>query len=120
MQNDVEALRKAMEGWGTDEATLIKIIANRNNAQRQAIKAQYKATYGRDLIEDLKKETHGKLEDAFVALFTEPIEYDADTLREGMKGLGTNEDTLIEIMTSRSPQQIQAIKACYQKNIPEI
>ena len=115
MQNDVEALRKAMEGWGTDEATLIKIIANRNNAQRQAIKAQYKATYGRDLIEDLKKETHGKLEDAFVALFTEPIEYDADTLREGMKGLGTNEDTLIEIITSRSPQQIQAIKACYQK-----
>jgi hypothetical protein len=115
MSNDVEALRKAMEGWGTDEATLIKIIANRTNQQRQAIKAQYKATYGRDLIEDLKKETHGKLEDAFVALFTEPIEYDADTLRDAMKGAGTNEDTLIEIITSRSPQQIKAIKACYQK-----
>ena len=115
MQNDVEALRKAMEGWGTDEAALIKIIANRSNAQRQAIKAQYKATYGRDLIEDLKKETHGKLEDAFVALFTNPVEYDADTLRESMKGIGTNEDTLIEILTSRSPQQIRAIKDCYQK-----
>jgi annexin A7/11 len=115
MQNDVEALRKAMEGWGTDEAALIKIIANRSNAQRQAIKAQYKATYGRDLIEDLKKETHGKLEDAFVALFTNPVEYDADTLRESMKGMGTNEDTLIEILTSRSPQQIRAIKDCYQK-----
>ena len=115
MQNDVEALRKAMEGWGTDEAALIKIIANRSNAQRQAIKAQYKATYGRDLIEDLKKETHGKLEDAFVALFKDPVEYDADTLRESMKGMGTNEDTLIEILTSRSPQQIRAIKDCYQK-----
>ena len=115
MSNDVEVLRKAMEGWGTDEATLIKVIANRTNQQRQAIKAQYKATYGRDLIEDLKKETHGKLEDAFVALFTEPIEYDADTLRDAMKGAGTNEDTLIEIITSRSPQQINAIKACYQK-----
>ena len=115
MSNDVEALRKAMEGWGTDEATLIKIIANRNNKQRQAIKAQYKATYGRDLIEDLKKETHGKLEDAFVALFTEPIEYDTDTLRDAMKGAGTNEDTLIEIISSRSAPQINAIKACYQK-----
>ena len=115
MSNDAEVLKKAMEGWGTDEATLIKVIANRTNSQRQAIKAQYKATYGRDLVEDLKKETHGKLEDAFVALFTEPVEYDAVSLREAMKGVGTNEDTLIEIITSRSPQQLQAIKACYQK-----
>ena len=115
MSNDAEVLRKAMEGWGTDEATLIKIIANRTNSQRQAIKAQYKATYGRDLVEDLKKETHGNLEEAFVALFTEPIEYDAVSLREAMKGVGTNEDTLIEIITSRSPQQLHAIKACYQK-----
>ena len=115
MSNDVETLRKAMEGWGTDEATLIKVIANRSNSQRQAIKAQYKATYGRDLIEDLKKETNGKLEDAFVALFTEPVEYDADTLRDAMKGAGTNEDTLIEIISSRTPQQLQAIKNCYKK-----
>ena len=115
MSNDAEVLRKAMEGWGTDEATLIKVIANRTNSQRQAIKAQYKATYGRDLVEDLKKECSGKLEDAFVALFTDPVEYDADTLRDAMKGAGTNEDTLIEIITSRSPHQMQAVKACYQK-----
>jgi hypothetical protein len=115
MSNDVETLRKAMEGFGTDEATLIKVVANRTNRQRQQIKAQYKATYGRDLVEDLKKETHGKLEDAFVALFTDPIEYDADALRGAMKGAGTNEDTLIEIIASRTPQQMAAVKACYQK-----
>ena len=74
MSEDVEGLRKAKEGWGTDEDTLIKILANRNNKQRQPIKVVYKATYGRDLVENLKKETLGKLEDAFVALFTEPIE----------------------------------------------
>ena len=115
MDQDVAALRKAMEGWGTDEAALIKIIANRTNSQRQAIKAKYKATYGRDLVSDLKSECHGKLEDAFVALFTEPIEYDADSLRDAMHGAGTNEDTLIEIIVSRSPQQINAIKECYKK-----
>ena len=74
MSSDVETLRKAMEGFGTDEATLIKVVANRTNRQRQQIKAQYKATYGRDLVADLKSECHSKLEDAFVALFTEPIE----------------------------------------------
>ena len=114
-QADAEALRKAMKGFGTDEAALIKICANRTNAQRQQIKQAYKSTYGRDLISDLKSELRGKFEDAMVALFTEPIEYDADQLREAMKGAGTNEDTLIEIIASRTPQQLAAIKAKFKE-----
>ncbi len=114
-QADAEALRKAMEGFGTDEAALIKICANRTNAQRQQIKQAYKSIYGRDLISDLKSELRGKFEDAMVALFTEPIEYDADQLREAMKGAGTNEDTLIEIIASRTPQQLAAIKAKFKE-----
>ena len=59
-QQDAEALRKAMEGFGTDEAALIKICANRSNTQCQQIKNAYKSLYGRDLISDLKSELHGK------------------------------------------------------------
>ena len=115
MSNDAEVLRNAMKGFGTDEATLIKVVANRTSRQRQQIKAQYKATFGRDLIADLKSELKGKLEDAFVALFTDPVEFDADSLRDAMKGMGTNEDTLIEIIASRSNQQLAQIKNCYQQ-----
>ena len=114
-QADAEALRKAMQGFGTDEAALIKICANRTNQQRQQIKHAYKSLYGRDLIADLKSELHGKFEDAMVALFTEPIEYDCDELRASMKGVGTNEDTLIEIIASRSARQLAAIKAKYKE-----
>ena len=114
-QADAEALRKAMKGFGTDEAALIKIVANRTNRQRQEIKAAYKASFGRDLISDLKSELRGKFEDAMIALFTEPIEYDADQLREGMKGLGTNEDTIIEILASRDPKYLQAVKQKYNQ-----
>jgi hypothetical protein len=104
-----------MKGFGTDEAALIKIVANRTNRQRQEIKAAYKASFGRDLISDLKSELRGKFEDAMIALFTEPIEYDADQLREGMKGLGTNEDTIIEILASRDPRYLQAVKQKYNQ-----
>ena len=114
-QADAEALRKAMKGFGTDEAALIKICANRSNQQRQAIKAAYKAAFGRDLIEDLKSELHREFEDAMIALFTEPIEYDADQLRAGMKGMGTNEDTLIEIIASRTPQVLRLVKEKYKQ-----
>ena len=113
MSSDAEVLRNAMKGFGTDEATLIKVVANRTNRQRQIIKDQYKAAFGRDLISDLKDELHGKMEDAFIALFTNPVEYDADALREAMHGAGTNEDTLIEIIASRNNEQLAAIKQCY-------
>ena len=108
-QADAQALRDAMKGLGTDEATLIKIVANRTNAQRQQIKLQYKAMFGRDLVADLKSDLHGKFEDAMVALFSEPIVYDCEELRKAMKGLGTNEDTLIEIIASRPAPVLQQI-----------
>ena len=113
MSSDAETLRNAMKGFGTDENTLIKVVANRTNRQRQIIKEQYKAAFGRDLISDLKSELHGKMEDAFVALFTDPIEFDADSLRDALHGAGTDEDTLIEIIASRNNQQLFAIKQCY-------
>ena len=37
MQAQAQALRKAMEGWGTDEDALIKVVANVTNNQRQQI-----------------------------------------------------------------------------------
>ena len=85
-EKDAEALRKAMKGFGTDEAAIIKIIANRTNEQRQKITIAYKASFGKDLIEDLKSELHGKFEDATVALFDTPVEYDVNQLKKAIKG----------------------------------
>jgi hypothetical protein len=114
-QQDSDTLRKAMKGFGCDEKAIIEVCIHRTNAQRLEIVKAYKASYGRDLIADLKSELHGKFEDSMIALFTDPIEYDADELRKAMKGLGTNEDTLIEIIASRPPQVIQAIKAKFNE-----
>ena len=115
IDQDAADLRKAMKGMGTDEATIIKIVANRTNSQRQKIKEEYKTAYGRDLISDLKSELRGKLEDAMVALFTEPIEYDCDSLKKAMKGAGTDEDSLIEIITSRPNWMLKKIKEKYKE-----
>lgn len=113
-EQDADALRKAMKGLGTDEAAIIKIIANRTNAQRQKIKLTYKSAYGRDLIADLKSELHGNSEDATVALFDTPIEYDVNQLKKAMKGLGTDENSLIEIIASRPSSMLKQIKEEYK------
>ena len=114
-QADADALKNAFKGIGCDKKTVVDITVNRTNAQRLQIKEAYKASYGRDLMKDLKSELHNHLEDAILALYTDPIEYDADELRSAMKGIGTNEDTLIEIICSRPPHVLKAIIAKFKE-----
>jgi hypothetical protein len=104
-----------MKGIGCDKKPITDICVHRTNAQRLEIVKAYKASYGRDLIADLKSELHGKYEDSIIALFTDPIEYDADELRKAMKGMGTNEDTLIEIIASRPAPILAQIKAKFNE-----
>ena len=104
-----------MKGIGCDKKAITDICSHRTNAQRLEIVKAYKAAYGRDLIADLKSELHGKYEDAIIALFTDPIEYDADELRKAMKGMGTNEDTLIEIISSRPAPILAQVKAKFNE-----
>ena len=115
IEQDAADLRKAMKGMGTDEDAIIKIVANRTNAQRQQIKESFNKQFNRDLIKDLKSELRGKLEDAMIALFTDPIEYDCDQLKKAMKGAGTNEDTLIEIIATRPNWYLQQLHKKYRE-----
>ena len=114
-QADADVLKAAFKGMGCDKKKVVEITVNRTNAQRMQIKEAYKAAYGRDLMKDLKSELHGHLEDGVLALFTDPIEYDADELRAAMKGIGTNEDTLIEIISSRPPQVLRRVIEKYKE-----
>ena len=110
---DAAALRKAMKGFGTDEKAIIKIIANRTNRERLAMIDSFKRQFNRDLIKDLKSELSGKFEDATLALFQDPLTYDVVSLKNAMKGLGTDEDTLIEILATRPNYYINNIKKKY-------
>ncbi|XP_069609489.1 annexin A7 isoform X2 [Ranitomeya imitator] len=111
---DAEKLRKAMKGFGTDEQAIIDVVSNRSNDQRQKIKAAFKTAYGKDLIKDLKSELSGHVEELIIALFMPPTYYDAWSLHHAMKGAGTKEGVLIEILCSRTNSEIRNIVACYK------
>uniref|UniRef100_A0A673ZTJ8 Annexin n=1 Tax=Salmo trutta TaxID=8032 RepID=A0A673ZTJ8_SALTR len=120
---DAETLYKAMKGLGTDEDSIMKLLTSRSNSQRQQIKAAYKTLHGKDLVGDLKGELGGKFKTLVVALMTPPILYDATSLRNAIKGAGTDEKVLIEILSSRTAQQVKDITAAYHqefnKNLEE-
>jgi len=122
-QQDCEVLHKAMKGLGTDEASIIAIIARRSNAQRQELKSNFAQMFGKDLVKELKSELGGQFEDGVLALMMPTVDYDAWCLHDAMSGAGTTESTLIEIMCSRSNDEIKAItdayKRLYKKNLAE-
>ncbi|XP_060093454.1 annexin A1 [Heteronotia binoei] len=112
---DAAALDKAITAKGVDEKTIIDICTQRTNAQRQQIKEAYQQLKGKPLEESLKKALTGNLEDVVLALLKTPAQFDADVLRASMKGLGTDEDTLIEIVTTRDNKEIREFTKAYNE-----
>lgn len=112
---DAVALNKAITAKGVDEATIINILTTRTNPQRQQIKNAYQQMHGKPLEEALKKALKSHLEDVVLAMLKTPAQFDAEELRYSMKGLGTDEDILTEIMVSRNNREIREICRQYQE-----
>nr|XP_034961586.1 annexin A6 isoform X3 [Zootoca vivipara] len=112
-----------MKGFGSDKEAILELITSRSNKQRNEICQAYKALYGKDLIADLKYELTGKFERLIVGLMR-PLEYfDAKEIKDALKGIGTDEKCLIEILASRTNQQIRALveayKDAYERDLEE-
>ncbi|KAL0979663.1 hypothetical protein UPYG_G00187950 [Umbra pygmaea] len=112
---DVGVLDKAIKAKGVDENTIIDVLVKRSNAQRQQIKAAYEKASGKPLEAALKSALKGDLEDVVLALLRTPAQYDAQQLKLAMKGLGTDEDTLVEILASRTNNELRDIKKAYKE-----
>ncbi|XP_063163771.1 annexin A11 [Candoia aspera] len=111
---DAEVLRKAMKGFGTDEQAIIDCLGSRSNKQRQQIKLSFKTAYGKDLIKDLKSELSGNFERTILAMMKTPVLFDVYEIKDAIKGAGTDEACLIEILASRSNSHIQEISRAYK------
>nr|XP_045611206.1 annexin A11-like isoform X2 [Procambarus clarkii] len=110
---DVDALRKAMKGVGTDEATIINILTSCTNDQRKGLQQAYNRAYEKDLTKDLKKELSGDFEDVIVALMTPEADYLAQELHDACKH--KNGRVMVEILFTADNFLIKSIKSAYER-----
>jgi len=114
-EDDAKELNKAMSGMGTDEDAIIKIVASRSCEQLQQVKKDYLVLFGKDLMKVLEGELKGKFEKVVIARFYDSIDYQAYILREAMKGVGTDETALIDVVCSKKAKEIKQITAAYSR-----
>nr|XP_043633104.1 annexin D5-like [Erigeron canadensis] len=116
---DAKALYKAGEKkLGTDEKVFVQIFSERSRAHLVAINTCYHDMYGGSLKKAIKSETSGLFERALLTILRcaeNPAKYFAKELYKSMKGLGTNDTTLIRVIVTRTEIDMQYIKTEYQK-----
>uniref|UniRef100_UPI00358EAEE8 annexin A4-like isoform X1 n=1 Tax=Myxine glutinosa TaxID=7769 RepID=UPI00358EAEE8 len=110
-QTDAESIHAAIKDGNED--AVVDTLPNRSVAQRQEIKQQYKTTFGRDLEEHITSDMCQKTAMALVWLLCLPAQREARQLYAAMQGGGTDEKCLIEILSSRSNQEIKNICEAY-------
>ncbi|XP_028613605.1 annexin A10 isoform X2 [Grammomys surdaster] len=110
---DAQMLGGALQGFECNKDMLIDILTQRSNVQRQMIAGAYKSMYGRDLIVDLKEQLSSHFKEVMVGLMYPPPSYDAHELWHAMKGAGTDENCLIEILASRTNAEIFQMREAY-------
>ncbi|MCJ1251685.1 hypothetical protein MMC30_008920 [Trapelia coarctata] len=109
-----DSLRKAMKGFGTDETTLIRTLCHYPAPLIPHLKQVYQQRHKRSLESDIASETGSYLEFALLSILRGPLQNDVFLLNKALKGIGTNEGMLNDVVIARSNADLKAIKQAYQ------
>ncbi|TNN00483.1 hypothetical protein fugu_011729 [Takifugu bimaculatus] len=112
---DAARIETAIKTKGVDEQTIIDVLTKRTYSQRREIAFSYERKAKKDMITALKGALSGSLESVILGLMKSTTQYDASEIRGSIKGLGTDEETLIEILCSRSNTELLEIKQVYKE-----
>ncbi|XP_059476153.1 annexin B9-like isoform X2 [Neocloeon triangulifer] len=114
-----DALALAAAGaseWATEESVFASVLASRSFAHLRLMFRVFRSVTGRDIEAVIDQHFSGKLRKGFlsiVRIVRKRPAYFARRLYESMKGLGTDDHTLIRIVVSRSEIDLGDIKQEY-------
>ncbi|XP_059358919.1 annexin A2-B-like [Carassius carassius] len=114
-EEDAAKIETAIKTKGIDEQKIIDILTKRSCSQRSEIAFEYEKRAKKDLGSALKGALSGSLEHLILGLMKSTAQYDASELKSSVKGLGTDEESLIEMVCSRNKEELMEIKKVYRE-----
>ena len=115
MSRAADDCRAAMKGFGTNEQALIKVLSKLDPLQVNSVKAAYQSKHHRDLMKDVHGETSGYFREGLEAIIRGPLDQDCHVLNEAIRGPGTKESAMNDVLLARSNADMNAIKQRYHQ-----
>ena len=109
---DVEDLKKLIENL--DYSAMTDFVTRKSHKERMKLRQIYKIKYGEDLMTEFKSNLSGVYKKIILALFTDPVEFDIDSIYHSIKTDGSK-NVLIEIFASRPDWYLNKIKNLYSR-----
>jgi len=106
-QRDADIVREATEGWGTDEDTLVRVLCALSKQQIVRVNEIYKEKFGQTLKDLLEGELSGFFGGStdfsyfMNCMMQNGAQSDSQFFVESMKGWGTDEKLLTEMVCTR-------------------
>ena len=109
---DVEILKQLIENM--DYSAMTDFVTKKSHKELMKLRQIYEIKFGTDLMPELKINLPGIYKKTMLALFTDPVEYDIDTIYKCLKS-DTSKNEIIEIFASRPDWYLNKIKKLYAK-----
>nr|CDS26513.1 annexin [Hymenolepis microstoma] len=114
-EQDAKDLHEAILGLESCDNKIVNILAKRTVSQRKEIAASYQTQFEKTLEEDLAQSLPDSLQNVALSSLKSVPELKAYALHKAMKGIGTIEQVLIQILAVASNNEIQQIKEAYTR-----
>jgi hypothetical protein len=110
---DATKLRKATKGMGTDEAKLTEVIVSQTRDGLKRLDEQFVFRYDMTLVGLVRDECSGDYCKFLVAIIRDPSYSIAELFRSCVRGWGTDEKLLSELICTSTNEQLQAAQTAY-------
>ena len=110
--NDAEDIHNSLENKEVEK--VVEIICSRSNEQRLKIAEAYISSFGKELSSVIESKLSGDVKNLILGCLLSKVDFDASEINRAIKGAGTNEDLLSEIIATRPSRHLGHIRDRYK------